>query len=140
LVKYNNDDCTDNDVYRYTPLIVAAMNGRVLMVRVLLDGGVKVDSADAYGRTALHKAALIGRLDICRLLLDRGAKVDHLDMEQYTPLLHAAEWGHLSVVKLLVERGADVCVKNDDGRTASDVARSKGKQDVARWLDSIRRG
>jgi len=46
----------------------------------------------------------------------------------------------LSVVKLLVERGADVRVRNNEGQTASDMARSEGKADVAEWLDSVSRG
>jgi len=41
------------------------------------------------------------------------------------------------VVKLLAERGADVRVKNDNGQTASDVARREGNEDVAEWLDSV---
>jgi ankyrin repeat protein len=77
---------------------------------------------------------------MCRLLLDWGAKVDPVDQWKYTPLHHAARKGHLSVVKLLVERGADVRVKNGRGQTASDMARSEGKKDVAEWLDSVSRG
>jgi ankyrin repeat protein len=71
--------------------------------------------------------------------LDWGAKVDPLDEWNETPLNLAAWAGHLSVVKLLVERGADVRLKNDNGQTASDVARREGKEDVAEWLDSVNR-
>jgi len=41
------------------------------------------------------------------------------------------------VVKLLVERGADVGVRNDNGQTASDMARSEEKEDVAEWLAEV---
>ena len=67
---------------------------------------------------------------MCRLLLDWGAKVDPLDKWKDTPLHDAAEFGHLSVVKLLVERAADVSVKNNNGRTATDMARIRGNTDV----------
>jgi ankyrin repeat protein len=142
LVKFDsNDNCTDDDdMYRITPLTYAAIYGHVEVVRVLLEGGANVDRTDAYGSTALHAAAHIGHLDICRLLLDWGAKVDALNKWRFTPLHYAAWLGHLSVVKLLVERGADVSVEGDRGRTASDLARSKRKKDVADWLDSVRRG
>jgi death-associated protein kinase len=137
----SNDNCTDyDDYYLRTPLIYAAKYGHVEVVRVLLDGGSNVDRANGYGSTALHVAAAYGRLDVCRLLLDWGAKVDRLDKSQDTPLHYAAWEGHLSVVKLLVDSGADVSVKSGDGRTASDLARSKGKKDVADWLDSVRHG
>jgi ankyrin repeat protein len=139
FVKCFNDNCNADDHHRHTPLTYAAYHGHVKVVRVLLEGGANIERANGYGSTALHIAAWNGQLDVCRLLLDWGAKVDVLRRKN-TPLHDAAERGHLSVVKLLVESGADVGVKNDRGQTASDVARSLGKKDVADWLDSVRRG
>jgi ankyrin repeat protein len=139
LFNYTNDNCTGDLILRDTPLIYAAIFGHVEVVRVLLEGGANVESANAYQSTALHQAAWNGHLDVCRLLLDRGAKLDPLDEWKDTPL-HVSAWaGHLSVVKLLVEKGADVRVKNEDGETASDLARSEGKEDVAEWLFSVSR-
>jgi ankyrin repeat protein len=140
LFNYTNDNCTGDFILRDTPLIYAAIFGHVEVALVLLEGGANVESANAYRSTALHQAAWNGYLDMCRLLLDWGAKVDPLDEWRETPL-HLAAWaGHLSVVKLLVERGADVRLKNDNGQTASDVARNEGKEDVAQWLDLVSRG
>ena len=106
---------------------------------MLLESGAKVESTDVKRNTALHNAAWNGKLNACRLLLDRGAKVDSLNIWNSTPLHYAALKGHLSVVKLLVERGADVRLKNDEGLTASEWARKEAKEDVADWLDSVRR-
>jgi ankyrin repeat protein len=136
-------NCTDRctgSLLRDTPLIIAAKNGHVEVVRVLLEGGANLDKTNDLGCTALHYAAHNGQLDVCRLLLDWGAKVDPLNMSKDTPLHYAAFAGNLSLVKLLVWRGADVSLKNDDGQTACDVARSKGREDVAEWLDSVSRG
>ena len=88
----------------------------------------------------MHYAAYFGHLDVCRPLLDWGAKLDPLDKRKGTPLHLAARAGHLSVVKLLVEKGADVSLKNNEGQTASDVARRWRNKDVAQWLDSVSRG
>jgi ankyrin repeat protein len=134
LYRCSNDNCTGDDRYHDTPLTYAARYGHVEVVLVLLEGGANVD------RTTVVVAAQYGHLDVCRLLLDWGAKVDRLDRWQHTALHYAAWGGHLSVVKLLVERGADVGVKNDNGQTASDLARSEKKEYVADWLDSVRRG
>jgi ankyrin repeat protein len=139
-VNCSNDSCTTDDEYRNTPLIYAAENGCVGVVRVLLEGGANTETANVDQQTALFYAAWNGYLEVCRLLLDWGATVDPVDRWEYTPLHDAARNGHLSVAKLLVERGADVRLKSVDGQTASDVARIKGKLDVAEWLDSLSRG
>ena len=136
----SNDNCTDHDYNRNTPLTYAAIKGHVEVVRVLLEGGANVDRANGNESTALHLAAYKGHLDVCRLLLDWGANVDRLNKWQYTALHYAAWEGHLSVVKLLVERGADVSVKDERGQTASDWARLNKKKDLANWLDNVKRG
>jgi ankyrin repeat protein len=75
-------------------------------------------------------------LNVCYLLLDWGAKVDPLDKCKYTWLFGAEMNGDLSVAELLVERGANVSLKNGNGQTASDVARSEGYSDMADWLNT----
>jgi ankyrin repeat protein len=139
LVKYTNASCITDIMFRKTPLIYAANNGHVEVVRVLLESGADVEVTDNYRRTALHIAASYGPLDMCRLLLDWGAKVDPRDRGEDTPLHLAAQWGYLSAVKLLVERGADVSLKNDYDFTASKKATIMGHNDVADWLESVSR-
>jgi ankyrin repeat protein len=140
LVNCTNENCTTDDEYRNTPLIYAAINGHVGVVRVLLEGGANIESANAYQQTALHFAAYYGQLEVCRLLLERGAKVDTVEKGKETPLHLAASLGHLPVVTLLVGRGADVWLRNCENQTESDLARKEGKEDGAKWLDSVRHG
>jgi len=139
FVSCTNDSCTTDGDDRNTPLIHATIFGDVTVVQVLLESGTNVESANAFRLTALHYAAYYGYLDVCRLLLYWGAKLDPVDKWRETPLHWAALSGNLSVVKLLVERGADVRL-NDNGQTASDVARSEGKKAATEWLDSVSSG
>jgi len=139
LVNCTHGNCTTDDYNRHTPLTSAARYDHVEVVRLLLEGGANVESVNANRSTALHNAAWNGRLDVCRLLLDWGAKVDPVNEWEDTPLHGAAFRGYLKVVKLLVERGADVSLRNKFGKTASDVARDWGKEDVAHWLDTVSR-
>jgi ankyrin repeat protein len=140
LVKCAYENCTTDDYFRDIPLIIAAENNHVDVVRVLLEGGVNVERTNIFLRTALHYGAFYGYLDVCRLLLDRGAKVNPLDKWKFTPLHLAARNGHLSAVKLLVERGAEVRLKNEEGQTASEVAGIWRMKAVEEWLDSVSRG
>jgi ankyrin repeat protein len=135
LIRSVKDNCTTDDKAHYTPLMFAAANGRVDLLRVLLESGANLESTNTNHYSALHAAAFNGHLDVCRLLLDSGAKVNRVTKrKRSTPLHSAAMKGHLSVVKLLVEKGANIRLKNRNGQTASDVARVNRHRNVADWL------
>jgi ankyrin repeat protein len=136
LVNCSCDSCTADRRGLNTPLMLAAANGHVEVVRVLLDGGADVRRVNYINWNALHKAAAFEHLEVCRLLLDRGVKVNAEGWRKYTALHIAAYEGYLSVVQLLVERGADVRLKDEGGKTAADWARGKGVIDL---LDSVSR-
>jgi serine/threonine-protein phosphatase 6 regulatory ankyrin repeat subunit B len=137
LFKSTKDSCTTNDEVHYTPLMFAAANGRVDLVRALLDSGASVERTNEKGWTPLHVAAFHGHLEVCRLLLDWEAEVNPVTKrKRNSPLHSAARNGHLSVVRLLVEEGANVELRNLDGQTAKDLARIKGHGFVADWLNT----
>lgn len=54
--------------YAWTPLHVAAVDGSISVVRLLVDAGADVSRPDASGWTAKEHAALRGHMDIARLL------------------------------------------------------------------------
>ena len=52
-----------------------------------------------------------------------------------TTALHAAaQAGHLEIVQLLLNKGANPCVKDQNARTASQIARANGHLEVADFL------
>ena len=53
----SNGNCECTDGFRFTPLIYAARNGHVEVVRVLLEAGTNLEGSTASGWTALHQAA-----------------------------------------------------------------------------------
>ena len=55
------------------PLLAAAREGRVEVVRFLLDHGAAIEGIDETQATALIHAASSGHPDVVRLLLERGA-------------------------------------------------------------------
>ena len=104
-----------------TPLIIAAHNGHLNSVKILLSykadiearGTLKIGDEVSDGCTPLWGAAAADHLDVVKLLLEQNADVDSKASTGSTPLRVAAHEGHLDIVRCLVHRGADVNARND---------------------------
>ena len=76
--------------------MLAAFNGIVSVMNMLLNAGAEVDLKDEYGRTALIYASTGPFPDAVRLLLENGADPNIVDAEErYSPLMFAAAEGHI---------------------------------------------
>jgi ankyrin repeat protein len=51
------------------------MRGYLVIVQMLLEKGIDINTRDSQGWTALHLAAERGQHEVVKLLLDRGADV-----------------------------------------------------------------
>ncbi len=99
------------------PLITAAANNQIEIVKLLLAQGANVDAySDQAGLfcTALTAAALRGHADVVSLLLNHGADMEKRCYRGQTALF---SWKP-QVIRLLLRRGANVNAKDDDGSTA----------------------
>lgn len=86
------------NMYGWTPLFVAAVEGKTEVVEVLLEvGGSEVDKLDISGWTATEHAALRGHLDISRILVARNAKIPELISESGTPSPPSSPENHIPV-------------------------------------------
>ena len=103
--------------YYSTPLMIAAANGHIDVVNLLLNKGAEIDKGNDYGTTPLHVAATWGHLHFVELLLDRGALHNSRTRSGGTSLYWAAKGGHKHVVKVLIDHGTDVDIKDDYGNT-----------------------
>ena len=95
-------------VFGQTPLAVAAREGKVAAVRLLLARGANPNAADSALRTPLHAAARPWWRE-CRasvaLLLDAGARVAARDRRGTTPRDLARAAGYRDSAALLARRG-----------------------------------
>ncbi|XP_037420234.1 ankyrin-1-like isoform X2 [Triticum dicoccoides] len=118
-----------------TALAAAALDGKMDVVRYLLDNGADPNKKDDAGSVPLHCAAKFGHHEAARLLLSRGASVD-IAYFHGTPLHIAAYYGKASVMKVLLEHhadaGADVNSTNPD--TALVVVTTYGLTDCMKYL------
>ena len=129
-----------------TPLIIAAHNGNLKAVQILLKykpgielrGNLKHDDELVQDCTPLWAAAAAGNFDVVKKLITQRAKVDSKDLTGSTPLRAAAQKGYLDIVSCLVRNGADVNACKNDGSTALFPACFHGHTNVVDFL--IERG
>ncbi|KAH0545417.1 hypothetical protein FGG08_000558 [Glutinoglossum americanum] len=116
-------------------LLLAALNGRNTVVKLLIQMGVYPDAKSSSGETALYNAAAMGHVEVVRDLAGYGAYIDARDNDGVTALQAAAARGHYSVVELLVnELGANVTNRDNDGRTVLHWAAVHGLASLADFL------
>ena len=111
------------------PLISAAKQGDVELVRTLLDEDVAVNAVDENGRTALMEAARLGRnMNVISLLMSRGADINAVDKAGETALILAvtSDNNNVSMVSGILKLGADIGVRSAYGKgmTALEIADS----------------
>ena len=118
LVRILDDGADANEPNVIAPLQIAAFNGHVDVVQILIDRGADLEATSTMLGTALHAAAQKGYADAIVVLLDAGADPDSRNKDQFTPLMTASSIGHTRAAAALINGAADV--------DAIGVARTNG--------------
>ena len=124
------------------PLMVAARYNNPTIVEVLLDAGAGINGADEEGYTALMEAANCMVPDSLRLLIRRGAEVNARSGNGSTALIYGVfAMGETfstptpdDVVAILLSNGADLEARDLEGKSALDVARETGNDELVASL------
>jgi uncharacterized protein len=120
-------------------------------VRRYLDEGGDVNGRFGSGDTLFHNAASNVEIEIVRLLVARGADVNAKGSHGYTPLHHAVDMecntqsrvgysraSELPLTRVLIDAGADETLRDDDDKSARDIAGAYGEAET-RLYDSLPR-
>lgn len=121
----------------WTPLMSAAENGKLEIVKYLLKNKASPNLRNEKGDTALIRACVTNQIEILKLLIENGASVHLKNKKGYTPLMKAAERNHVDVMRILIEKGAkvnEVKVPNKDLETALHLAVKENSVDAVTLL------
>lgn len=121
-----------------TPLMIAARDGTLPIVKLLLAHGADCFSADRQGRTPLHWAALFGHSLVVDALAQAGADVNAQDRDGRTALMTAiaARRGE-AALRLVRREETDAALTDQEGRTALDFAAGCGMPDLLAALSEL---
>lgn len=127
-----------------TPLQMAAANGYIKCLEVLIAHGADVNAKDRFDVTAVHMAAEKGNLSCLKALLNASADCSHPTkysktgcytavphLGGTTPLHLAAACNNINCVKELIQYGADYNAVDERGRTSLYIAAQFGYEGCA---------
>lgn len=121
----NGFDVADIDApaeHGLTPLMRAALQGRLETVEELLQLGAKVETRNHDGNNALWLACVSGNPRVVRRLHTARIDLDNQNETGATVLMYAASSGKPEMVQLLLELGANAALRTVDGSLAGEMA------------------
>ena len=121
---------------KITPLMLAAANGDLDMVRYLVKHA-KIDKKDRYKRTALTHAIINGNANVASYLLSLGADANGVDSSGNSNLHYACAYGWWFCMKALLDAGAVANAANEWKLTPLSVAILKGNKGIGKYLSTL---
>lgn len=120
----------------FTALHFAAHFGSLSAMKALLEAGANIEAVTTNFLTnmPLHAAAAGGRVEAARVLLQAGADPNAKQHGGYTALMTAAFANSRELVELLIAFNANAGLRNDEGKTAAEVAAGLGNMELAARL------
>jgi len=128
-------DVNGTDTYGWTPLWNALNYGHLEAAKVLIEGGADVKTQRYLTFPINDEPAAI---EVIKMMLDRGADINSTREGGRTVLMDAVEWRRLKVVRFLIRQGARLDLRDSDNKTAFDLAKDRGYDDVAEMLKSAK--
>jgi len=132
-----DDDLNDEDENGNSPLIFAVLNGKLDMVRTLVDQGSFVNHQNHNGETSLYWASSLGHEQIVDLLIENGSNLNVCNLDGVSPTHVAAANGHCNILARLIRNGAYVNSQDDVKDSVLHFAVREGRKEVVEFLVQV---
>ena len=117
-----------------TALHIAAAQGSLRFIRMLLGYGLDVNETDELGRSALVYAINGNKIEAVKFLLAQNASPLQQDMYGQTPMHFAVETKNTECVQILQAAGANAMAKDTYGETPLSLAMKQSQAMVSAVL------
>ena len=127
---------------RYDAVTIAAVADDEETLRLLLMLGASAKQVTSrYDGTALIAAAHLGHDGVVRQLIAAGAPLNHVNNLHWTAVIEAIVLGdggsrHRATLQALIAAGANLQLRDRNGNTPLQLARSRGYLEMARMLEA----
>ncbi len=126
----------DSGLDKQAALMSAVRYDDMPMVQTLLRLGADPLKAQANSYTPMMQASWLGHTRMLRLFLDLGADINQQDEQGYTVLMRVADNGsddgkqkrYIDALRLLLAEGAALDLKNNQQKTALEMAEAKAEK------------
>ena len=106
----------------------------LFMIEAMLSSGLNINAQSSNGWTALMCAAFLKKCEVFDFLLSKGADHSLRDKVGRTVLHHGSEGGDITIIEKCLSFELDIESKDNDGKTALDLAACSGSGDAFRFL------
>lgn len=136
-VKTLNVDVNSRDWDNMTPLIAAASNGHLNIVKILIGNQADYNLVDKDGIDCLMEAVIMGHLPVVKYLVENTEPVidvNKLSNSNVNSVWLAAGEGHLEILKYLLKHGGNPNILRSDGISPLHTASVSGRTDIINLL------
>ncbi|MBX7220614.1 MAG: ankyrin repeat domain-containing protein [Blastocatellia bacterium] len=112
------------------PLVLAAQNGHLEVVKLLLEKTIR----NTFREAALVSAIQKNQMAVVQFLLERNINVNGRGLDYETPIMAASRQGNLKLVKQLHQLGADLNGGNYHCETALSRALEHNQTEIVQYL------
>lgn len=106
-------------------------------IKYLVENGADInyvnESMDGYG--VMSYAAPRYSTNILKYVIEKGVDINYQNYNGETPLMLAVQSGNYDNVYVLLENNSDTTLKNNDEKTALEIAEENGVKDVVKLLE-----